>query len=568
NGWSNEDLLNFTRDDLNEILPGPHNLLLRKNVLKTIQGFQNSNKTPPPTHNEQSPITPNGQLSPNELSPPLAVPLAFPQSRPKPFYSTTQHQPPAKRLIMESINVSSFQLYSDAEIAFYEGSKKPNMPDKLMYRLVQGTVANMITLCHQLEHQRYPLMSELEKMAEKLCEIYPCLLVAKSYESLYQSLKRRVQNVRPTRKPQGKKPKRSKFYRQSLLLGNENEAHTLGTETETETETTIVADLQPPAQSLESDTATVPLPVRPTPFSFHQSVNGNTYTNLLSSPSLSLPSFSHSAHSNFTIAGITGQNSSNEPAISEDPCYVRNLKGITSELAKRNPDVKTISMYMDLSYDQRRKEFKSLKLMERIGLLKNKFSVFQSYPQEVIHEVRRTVDRESENFAQDAVEKFGKFIESAVYFATSKLKDFVCSIMLPVQIKLLFLIPVMPTLFDNAKVKKKNPIIIIVEVNENVEKAKSKRANDDSPGLMIDKNTKRAVVLLGRNIFCIHEHILEGFLIFVGLFYVLDQEYPTELTVALSLIHHYSFGDVRVTESAVERFGIVKKKLDPFNAEI
>lgn len=50
---------------------------------------------------------------------------------------------------------------------------------------------------------------------------------------------------------------------------------------------------------------------------------------------------------------------------------------------------------------------------------------------QVIHEVRRTVDRESENFAQDAVEKFGKFIESAVYFATSKLKDFVCSIMLP-----------------------------------------------------------------------------------------------------------------------------------------
>lgn len=99
---------------------------------------------------------------------------------------------------MESINVSSFQLYSDAEIAFYEGSKKPNMPDKLMYRLVQGTVANMITLCHQLEHQRYPLMSELEKMAEKLCEIYPCLLVAKSYVSFFLILSKFESRFRGT----------------------------------------------------------------------------------------------------------------------------------------------------------------------------------------------------------------------------------------------------------------------------------------------------------------------------------------------------------------------------------
>ena len=28
--WGNEDLLKFTRDDLNEILPGPHKLLLKK----------------------------------------------------------------------------------------------------------------------------------------------------------------------------------------------------------------------------------------------------------------------------------------------------------------------------------------------------------------------------------------------------------------------------------------------------------------------------------------------------------------------------------------------------------
>ena len=85
---------------------------------------------------------------------------------------------------------------------------------------------------------------------------------------------------------------------------------------------------------------------------------------------------------------------------------------------------------------------------------------------------------------------------------------------------------------------------------------------------MIDKNTKRAVLVLGRNVFCIHEHILEGFLVFIGLFYVLDQEYPSELTAALSLIHYCSLGDVRVTESAADRFAIMKTSMEPFNAGI
>lgn len=73
------------------------------------------------------------------------------------------------------------------------------------------------------------------------------------------------------------------------------------------------------------------------------------------------------------------------------------------------------------------------------------------------------------------------------------------------------------------------------------------------PGLMIDKEGK-AIILLGREIFSLHDDIVEAFLTFLAMYYVLDVDYPQSYAMAFSIIHRYIFNDNRVCESVMELF--------------
>ena len=67
----------------------------------------------------------------------------------------------------------NFQIYTDDEMRLVEG--RETMSDALQRRLVQSTIANMISTTQQLTKQRYPTFAELYEVANHLCKIYPAL---------------------------------------------------------------------------------------------------------------------------------------------------------------------------------------------------------------------------------------------------------------------------------------------------------------------------------------------------------------------------------------------------------
>ena len=66
------------------------------------------------------------------------------------------------------------------------------------------------------------------------------------------------------------------------------------------------------------------------------------------------------------------------------------------------------------------------------------------------------------------------------------------------------------------------------------------------PGLLVEKCTSKAIVLVGRDVYSVHDDLLQGFLTFIGLYYVLDVDYPNDHSLAFSIAHRYIFSDNRV----------------------
>ena len=60
----------------------------------------------------------------------------------------------------------------------------------------------------------------------------------------------------------------------------------------------------------------------------------------------------------------------------------------------------------------------------------------------------------------------------------------------------------------------------------------SKCSTDGRPRFIIDKE-----------FFSTYPDIMEAFLTFIGMYYMLDVDYPTEYAMAFSIIHNYTFGD-------------------------
>ena len=77
-----------------------------------------------------------------------------------------------KKLIIEAS--PEFQIYTDSESQQVEG--KLGMASNLITRLIQSSIANMISSTQNLLTPRYPTFLEVEKMSAHLRQLYPALL--------------------------------------------------------------------------------------------------------------------------------------------------------------------------------------------------------------------------------------------------------------------------------------------------------------------------------------------------------------------------------------------------------
>lgn len=488
-GWTDEDISQFNRDDLNEILPGLDKLFKRKKIYEKILAFREQSSpigaTPLPSFSSSPILTSSSSSS---SSPPVtaSTPKAVNKPPPKPSSSKC-----SKRLAIE---YPDFQIYCDAEVREYEG--KDFIPQKLILRMCQSNISNMITACQNLTEPRYPTIPEVLTVCKKLCEIYPGILQNGTHHVFFERMKRRLSNVRPTRKPQGTCPKRSKHYREKLS-GDGNLEPAPSNETTMRPETTIEKVSTSSSEDVEID-----------------------------------------------------------------PVSDRNKVFLNRELAKREPDSNTINIYMDLLFKERRKTMNSIeKLNDRVSFLNTEYPAFKRYPDQILVEVRRILEEDS-TFVANVKEKLTFFIQGLLLFSFWKMATLKIVTPAPLpnasdSMKLVLLLPLLEQIFEVEKKKgrrKSQSAIAILENTDDPEKARLKRSTDGVPGILVNKASNSCIVLLGREVHSLHDEITDGFLTFIGLFYVLDVDYPSELVIALSIAHRYLFGDNRVCEEFMIQF--------------
>ena len=81
-----------------------------------------------------------------------------------------------------------------------------------------------------------------------------------------------------------------------------------------------------------------------------------------------------------------------------------------------------------------------------------------------------------------------------------------------------------------------------------------KRVNNGMPGLIIERNSGKAFVLVGTKIMISSETVEYGFLAFLGIHYMLDVEYAEQLSLPFSILHRVLFHDNRVVDTHIDSY--------------
>ncbi|XP_028414921.1 uncharacterized protein LOC114538008 [Dendronephthya gigantea] len=249
----NEDMLmDFSRDDLKDLFAGADKFLLRKkiwNIIEKARGCKEKMLESPNSAKvkiNQTPVV-------NPQTPPVQKHLGISQSQLLRSPSSWLESPPSPASVdLTSSQVitpapsPAFVVYTDNEIVC--SAKTGDISQDLFNRLIRNTVSNMRSACHSLPVPREPTSLEMGEMAKVLCQKYPCLERASELTGsesghlfVLSKIKKRLGNVVPAKKRQGKVPARSnkRIKLDMPELGDSSDPLKKGSESESSsTETT------------------------------------------------------------------------------------------------------------------------------------------------------------------------------------------------------------------------------------------------------------------------------------------------------------------------------------------
>lgn len=495
--WDESQIMSLERQDLFELFPGDKNLFTRKRVFGLIQGAKKSAVQMDSTSTRLSSTPQSSVVSSDSSFEGGSDDTDLSSATPKHFKLAAK-----KKFCIEKPN---FQLYSDEELKAVEG--KESMSPSLQNRLVQSTVANMISGTHQLSTPRYPSFQELAEAARHLCEIYPAL----NFETLRNKMKRRLQNVRPRRTIQGPKPSRSKYYKQQLQADPIN--NFTGNDT--------IEDMMGECEEIARDTEMLVKNV--------QSV----------------------------MSESRACATSNQKNMTSN----RHQENLMREEGKKKPNQDNVNYYMDLLFENRREAIMTEPLFNRHKFLKEKYPSM-SNPMQMIQEVRRVLDFTNKDFVKNTLERLEKLIDSLMYYIFSK-PELLSSIIIHCPIgcsrdtKLVHILSVVDVLFEKKRKnkdnkcgnKKKINVIQTFENTQDPEQLRKMHPNNGMPGLLIERPTGKSIILIGNQVFTMVDDIKNGFLAFLSLYFVLDVEYQSEYALAFTIMHRLLFLDNRCEEN-------------------
>lgn len=183
----------LSREDLQDLFPGPENFLRRKAVWRACQDVLEESGQDDSKSSSSSSI--------NES--------------PKQQTSTTVNATPAKCTSPEKVVklfYPEYVLHTDTELEqvrqqYFELSKKGEecsckMSKELRCRLIRNTMTSMIAILRAKgdgESHRYPSKPEITAMAKRIVQYYPMLQdqgIKNTWVTVYTQLNKRLQNVR------------------------------------------------------------------------------------------------------------------------------------------------------------------------------------------------------------------------------------------------------------------------------------------------------------------------------------------------------------------------------------
>nr|XP_023649474.1 uncharacterized protein LOC111834427 isoform X1 [Paramormyrops kingsleyae] len=379
----------LSREDLQDLFPGPENFLRRKAVWHACQGV----------------LEDSGQDF-SKSSSSSSINESTMQQK-----STTVNATPAKCTSPEKVVklfYPEYVLHTDTELEqvrqhYFELSKKGEehsckMSKELRCRLIRNTMTSMIAILRANgdgESHRYPSKPEITAMAKRIVQYYPMLQdqgIKNTWVTVYAQLNKRLQNVRTPQKatPDGR---HSKSCTKRRRLDQPSAIEEFDS-----SDSTIILD-----QSTEGRSS-------PDLASKTSELEGKIKAqNLLEEPS-TLPSPNTNKPADI-----------NSPDTYGPATLAKHYKTLQTLFKRKNPNHQDVSQLLDLEFSARRAFIDSNTIREEDRHKK----VLEAYPcfkviGHVMEELHRILDKDNGNFINELKGRWHDFCQKVQFFGVWK----------------------------------------------------------------------------------------------------------------------------------------------------
>ncbi|XP_028417701.1 uncharacterized protein LOC114544956 [Dendronephthya gigantea] len=243
----------------------------------------------------------------------------------------------------------------------------------------------------------------------------------------------------------------------------------------------------------------------------------------------------------------------------------RLYNSLSKEMQKSKPSPNVINSYLNQEFKSRRARIKKMPATERCSRLFELYPCFKN-PVEIIEEVRRINEKAANNdpkkFMNECVMRLKEELDVMLYFGCSKQR-----MELPKKpgkvSKVVQLMKNLHLLFGNGKLnksaKKLIELIYVIKDHEDPETVCSRRQGKGIPLLCLDK-TSAYLVCQGTLIFTVElRNIMQAVLALIGLFYLIDVDYPKSHELGLTMLHSLLFHDMNTPADLYNSFESAKE---------
>uniref|UniRef100_A0AAV2LU40 Uncharacterized protein n=1 Tax=Knipowitschia caucasica TaxID=637954 RepID=A0AAV2LU40_KNICA len=380
----------LSREDLNDLFPGPENFIRRKAVWQVCQSHsvfdegslqEAFNLTDSCTKNHSQPkaSTPEKAASFNYRSPAKVVKLLSPDYV---LYVDTDVAKERKKY---------FELAKIGK----EGDFKMNRD--LRCRLIRNTMTSMIAILRATgceESKKYPDKPEIILMAKRMVQYYPMLEdrdARSPWTTVYKQLYKRLQNMRSPQKSTPGKPRNAPEKPSTISCPREPVEIDPG-------ESTIMEGVGPEPLRLSRATTFV-----------EQHVFGDN-----------LPEDNGTAVRNLDTDLNTPEDS-NSPPTSSPAVLAKHYKTLQTLFQKKNPNPETISHLLDLEFTARRAFMDSNTVPEE----SRHIVILDAYPcfkniEHVMDELRRILDSNNSRYLSETRARWRDFCQKVQFLGVWK----------------------------------------------------------------------------------------------------------------------------------------------------